>query len=247
MKNNQLIETLCDFGLAEAEAQVYFASLSLGPTTVIKLAQKTGIKRTTIYSIIETLKQKGLMRIEVTGFKQKFVAESPEKLSSILDARRARFQELLPEFSALYNLQGNESVIKYYEGVEAVKGIYETLIKDIKPGQDYLVMSNQDAWLNIDEKYFMDFLYRRAKLPIKIRMMFQPSELASKIKSIEKNLNSKVKILPEGVQLKTNLVVTPQRVLIHQLTEPIIGIVIENKSVIQMHKEMYEVIWNSIA
>ena len=107
-------------------------------------------------------------------------------------------------------------------------------------------MSNQDYWLKHDEEFFMDFLYRRAKLPINIRMMFQESDLAHKWKSQEKNFNSRVKILPIGTKLNTNLVVTPQRVFIHQLIHPVIGIVIENKSVIQMHKEMYEVIWNAL-
>lgn len=246
MKTNPLLESLKDFGLAENEAKVYFAALSLGPSTIQKIAQSAEIKRTTTYDIVNTLKQKGLMNIHVKGFKKKYSAEAPEKLESILEERKLRFKSLLPEFSALYNLQGGESFLKYYEGLEAVKGIYEGLIKDIKPGEDYLVMSNQDNWVKLDKEYFMDFLYRRAKLPIKIRMMFQDSEIARTWKKMERNFNSTVKILPKGTDLKTNLVITPQRVLIHQLSDPILGIVIENKSVIQMHKEMYEIIWKSL-
>lgn len=246
MKNNQLIDTLKEFGLTENEAEIYFTSLSLGPSTIIRIARSSEIKRTTIYSVIDSLKQKGLMNIQVEGFKKKFVAEDPQKLEQILEAKKERFRSLLPEFSAIYNLRGGESFIKFYEGIPAIKGVYESLIRDIKPHEDYLVMGNQDYWLRLDEKYFLDFLNRRAKLPINIRMMFLDSTLARKWKSLEKNFNSKVKILPTNTKLNTNLVITPQRVFIHQLIEPIIGIVIENKSVIQMHKEMYEVIWNSL-
>ena len=77
-------------------------------------------------------------------------------------------------------------------------------------------------------------------------MLFQDSELAHDWKKIERNFNAKIKVLPKNTHLKTNLVITPQKVLIHQLTDPILGIVIENKSVIQMHTEMYELIWNSL-
>jgi len=246
MKTNQLIESLKDLGLEENEAKIYFSSLSLGPSTIQRVANTAGIKRTTTYDIVEGLKKKGLMNIQVEGFKKKYSAEDPQKLESIVEARKLRFKNLLPEFSALYNLQGGESFIKYYEGIEAVKGVYESLIKDIRPGENYLVLANQDRWLHLDKEYFMDFLYRRAKLPIKIRMLFQDSELAHTWKKMERNFNSMVKIMPKDTHLKTNLVITPQRVLIHQLTDPIIGIVIENKSVIEMHKEMYELIWNSI-
>ena len=246
MKNNKLVENLKELGLTENESRVYFSALSLGPTTILKISQSAELKRTSVYSIIESLKQKGLMNIQVDGFKKKFVAEDPNKLEVMLEIKKKKLDVILPEFSALYNLQGGESVIKYYEGIEAVKGVYESMIRDIRPGEDYLVFSNQDQWLILDKEYFMDFLYRRAKLPIKIRMIFQDTEMAHEWKAMERNFNAAVRILPKETQLKTNLVITPQRVLIHQLTQPIIGIVIENKSVIQMHREMYEIIWKSL-
>ena len=246
MASNQLIKTLNELGLNENESKVYYSSLSLGPSTILKISQAAEIKRTTAYTVIESLKQKGLMNIQVTGFKKKYVAENPQKLEAMLEVRRKKFQSLLPEFSALFNLQGGESFIKYYEGLEAVKGVYEGLIRDVKPGDDYLVMGNQDKWVGHDKEYFLDFLYRRAKLPIKIRMMFVDTPLAHEWKKIEKNFNSTIKILPKDTHVTTNLVVTPQKVFIHQLTSPIIGILIENKSVINMHKEMYEIIWKSL-
>lgn len=246
MKNNQLINILKELGLTESEAEVYFTSLSLGPSTILKIARSAEIKRTTVYSIIDSLKQKGLINIQVAGFKKKFVAEDPHKLEQILEARKERFRNLLPEFSAIYNLRGGEAFIKYYEGLPAIKGIYESMIRDIKPHEDYLVIGNQDAVINMDKDFVMDFLYRRAKLPINIRMIFQESPLAHELKKQERNLNSQAKILPAGTKFNTNLVITPQRVFIQQLIQPVIGIVIENKSIIQMHKEMYEVIWNSL-
>ena len=246
MEKNPLLPLLIDTGLSENEARVYLACLSIGPNTVLKIAKSAEIKRTSVYSVLENLKQKGLIFIEIKGFKKKYVAENPEKLDSLMEQRKNEIKKALPELSALYNLKGGESSIKYYEGVEAVKSIYEGLIKDIRPGEDYLVMSNQDDWLRLDKNYFLDFLSRRAKLPIRIRMIFQESQLAQDWKKMEKNFNSKVRILPKETKLTTNLVITPQRVLIHQLTQPIIGIVIENKSVIQMHKESYEIIWKSL-
>lgn len=246
MYDAKLIETLREMGLTEHEAQVYFASLSLGPTTILHIAQSAEVKRTTVYSVIESLKLKGLMSIEVKGLKKLFSAAAPEKLESILESRKERFRDLLPEFSALYNLKGGESFIKYYEGLESVKSVYESLIKDIKPHEDYLVISDQQKWQDADKEYFLDFTRRRAKLPINIRLLLQDSQAARDAKKFEKNYNEKVKILPAGTNLTTNLVVTPQRALIHQLVPPILGIVIENKSVIQMHKEMFEIIWKSL-
>jgi HTH-type transcriptional regulator, sugar sensing transcriptional regulator len=246
MLKNVLTETLNDLGLTENESSVYFSALSLGPTTILKIAKSAEIKRTTVYSVMESLQKKGLVSIEFRGFKKFYVAENPEKLDSILEQRKVRLQQFLPEFAALYNLKGGESFLKYYEGIEAVKNVYESLIRDVRPHEDYLVMANQDQWLSLDREYFKNFLARRAKLPIKVRMMFQDTELGRKWKAERHILNTKIKTLPPSTKISTNLVVTPQRVLIHQLVPPIFGIVIENRSIIRMHQEMFEIIWNSL-
>ena len=247
MHKNILTETLTDLGLSENESAVYFSALSLGPTTILKVAKSAEIKRTTVYSVIESLQSKGLVRIELKGFKKLYVAEGPEKLESILEQRKAKLKQFMPELAALYNLKGGESFLKYHEGLEAVKNVYESLIKDVRPHEDYLVMANQDQWLSLDPDYFRDFLVRRAKLPIKVRMMFQDTELCRKWQAERHVLNTKIRMLPESTKLTTNLVVTPQRVLIHQLIPPVFGIVIENRSIIRMHQEMYDIIWKSLS
>lgn len=244
--NNKLFTILTDLGLSDNEAKVYFAMLSLGPSTILKIAQAAEIKRTTAYSVIESLKQKGLANIEVKGFKKLFTAQNPETLDSIIETRKQKLQAAMPEFSSLYNLKGGESFIKYYEGLESVKTIYENLIKDIKPHEDYLIISDQQKWSELDPKYFQNFIERRAKLNINIRLLLTDSPAARGGKKYEKNYNEKIKIFPPDTSLTTNLVVTPQRVLIHQLVLPIIAIVIENKSIIKMHQEFFEIMWDSI-
>jgi len=243
---NKLTNILTDLGLTDNEAKTYFASLSLGPTTILKIAQAAELKRTTVYSVVETLKQKGLIRMEIKGFKKLFVAENPEKLESIIESRKEKLQNTLPEFAALYNLKGGESFIKYYEGLESIKTIYEGLIKDIKPRQDYLVISDQKKWYDIDPNYFQNFTEKRAKLNIKIRLLLQDSKIAREHQKNQKNYNETVKILPTDTTLTTNLVITPQRTMIHQLTPPMIAIVIENKSIIKMNQEFFEIMWRSI-
>lgn len=246
MKNAKLTNILQNFGLTSKEADVYLASISLGPTTILKIARTAQIKRTTAYSVIESLKQKGLINIEIRGFKQFFVAENPEKLESIFESRKQQFKDSLPELLALYNLKGQESLIKYYEGLESIKGIYEQLLKEIKPHENYLVTGAQDQWYNLDPDFFQKFIQKRAKLPINIRMLFTDSKIAREHKKDSQNYNEKIKILPADTSLTTNLVITPQKVVIHQLIPPVMAIVIENPSIVKMHQELFEIIWKSI-
>ncbi|MCL5795172.1 MAG: hypothetical protein M1338_02345 [Patescibacteria group bacterium] len=246
MKNNNLITVLKDLGLSDNEAGVYLAALSLGSTTILKIARAANQKRTTVYSVIESLKQKGLMFEELKGWKKLFTAESPEKLEKVLEQKRHNFQQLLPNFLALYNLKGSDSLIKYYQGLEAIKGIYTSILDEIQAHDDYLVIGAQDQWYDLDPKFFDNFIRKRAKLSINIRLLFTDSPIARKHKNVEKIYNEKIKILPKNTQLTTNLVITPKKIIIHQLMPPIIAMVIENPSIVQMHRELFEVIWKSI-
>lgn len=251
MKNNKFITLFEELGLSDKEAQVYLASLSLGPATIMKIARISGIKRTTVYPLIESLKNKGLMLIELKGLKTLFTAEDPTKLELMLDQKREKLKSALPDLSAMYNLKCGESLIKYYEGLNGIKSVYESLLIDIKPHQNYSIISNAEEWLNTDPDFFIDFTKRRAELArssdIKIRMLLQDTPAARELfKANENNYFIKVKILPKQTELTTNLVIIPKKVVIHQIIPPMMAMVIENKSIIQMHQQTFEIIWNSI-
>lgn len=246
MRENELAQILSKIGLSENEAAVYLAALSLGATGALQIARQTTIKRATVYNVITALQQKGLMNIEVKGFKKRFVAERPEKLEFLLNHQRELLQSALPDLTSLYDLKGEEGTIRYYEGLNAVKTVYESLLKDVKAHDDYLILSDLSQWLNLDEKYFLDFLRRRAKLPLNIRMMAVDSDIARQHKKIEKTFNEAIRILPPGTKLSTNLVVIPKKVVIHQLTEPVFAIVIENPNIVRMHREQFEIMWKAL-
>lgn len=245
MKKN-LQTTLKDIGLSDNEARVYLASISLGPTTVLKIARHAELKRTTVYSVIEDLKQKGLMKIELRGLKSLYSPEDPKKLDVILREREKTFAKLLPEFEALYNYSEQGTLVKYYEGFESVKGIYNMLIKDVRPKDSYLVISDQEKWYKQDPEFFQGFMERRAKLNLQIRMLLRDSELAREHKKYSKNYNLNIKLLDRNSKLNTDIVITPQHLMIQQMTHEVVALVIDNPPIIETHQELFELLWKAM-
>lgn len=243
---NKLTNTLISIGLTEKEAQIYMSAMALGPSSVQKIALSANVKRTTAYSVLESLKVRGLIRVELKGWKTLYVAESPEKLELIIEQMRQQVKKNMPDFSALYNLHSSGAFIKYYEGLEGIKNVYESLLQDIKPHDDYLVIGDTKKWVELDPEFFMNFIKRRAKKNINIRILSQETEIAHKHKKHEKNYNQEVKILPPEYVFSANLVIIPHKVIIHQLTLPIMAMVIENDNIVKTNKELFEVIWKSI-
>jgi len=243
-KIKQLEKTLTELGLSTNEASLYTSSLSLGATTVLKLSRSSGIRRTTVYNLIDSLKHKGLMRENIVGFKKTYEVEHPEKLEGILDLRKSQLQKDMPDFLSLFNKVGGSSVIKHYEGIESIKPIYLETINDVNSGDDYLVITNQAQWYGLDSKYFQNYKEKRSKTGARVRMLFEESDIAREHKKYEKNFNEEIKFLPNESHINVDFVCTPKRVIIFQTIQPFNAIVIENEFVVEMYKNLFEVIWN---
>ena len=246
MQKEEIKETLMDFGLSEHEALVYLSALSLGPSTINDLAKNSGVKRTTVYSVIETLKNKGVMNTEIHGLKKSLVAESPEKLARIIEQKKDRLMKTIPELTALYNLKSGESLIKYYEGVSGVKTVYDHILDGLKPGDEYLIISDMERFLKMDRQYFTNFIEKRAKYKLKVRTIIHDTDDAQYYKKIEQNTNQKIKILEKSANFKANLVILPNKIVITQMIEPIVSILIENKSIVELQRQQFNIIWNTL-
>lgn len=247
MKNEQLMRVLTDLGLTQNESEVYLTSLSLGPTTILSIAKGSQIRRTTVYAVVESLKKKGLIHIEPRGFKQLYAAEHPEKLETMLETKRLTLKKVLPKFAALYNLKGKESTIRYYEGLASIKTIYDTILEPLRPKDDYLVIGDVQKFFNMDKPYFEGFLQKRIKSGVKARLIVTDSEQSRYMQKYSRNMSHEVRILPKGATFSVDVMIVPQRVTIFNLENPLSAVSIENESMIHIHKQLFEIIWESLA
>ena len=56
-----LEQSLRNIGLSEKEAIIYLASLELGPSTIQEISKKAQLKRSSVYDLISSLVERGLM------------------------------------------------------------------------------------------------------------------------------------------------------------------------------------------
>jgi sugar-specific transcriptional regulator TrmB len=246
MQNKQLLQILTDLGLSENESKVYMTSLSLGPASILSIARGSEVRRTTVYPVIDSLKNKGLMRTEVKGFKKLFTAEHPKNLQGMLVSKKYALEEYMPDFLSMYNLKGDESSIKFYEGLQSIQQLYLDTLSDVVGKDDYLVITNQDQWYHLNEEFSVRYIEARAKKRINTRLLFTDSEIAQKHKQYEQNFHEKIKILPKETELDTDLLITPKRLVIFQTKLPYTAIEIQAPSAIKMQKNLFEIIWHSI-
>ena len=57
---NELLNSIKDLGLNDKEAKVYLALLKFGEANVSDIADEAGMKRPTVYVILDEIRKKGL-------------------------------------------------------------------------------------------------------------------------------------------------------------------------------------------
>src|SRR3990167_8829657 len=81
---NEFKKLLLEIDFSAKEADVYLAILSLGRGTASKIARDAHILRTTVYEILSSLFNKGLVTLSGREPKQEYVAESPDRLKEYI-------------------------------------------------------------------------------------------------------------------------------------------------------------------
>jgi len=123
-------------GLSEKEVKVYLASLGLGPSSILAISKKAGLKRPTTHYTVEELIEKGLMSSFERGKKRYFIAESPERIQSLISVQKRKaealeesFQKILPALNEVFRGVGEKPRVRFFEGKEGIKTIQEEIIK----------------------------------------------------------------------------------------------------------------------
>lgn len=83
----QIASLLPQLGLTEYELKVYAASVEVGRATANRLARKTGIPRTSVYSALERLQKKGLVALEQQTNVQAYLPASTHTLVALAEER----------------------------------------------------------------------------------------------------------------------------------------------------------------
>lgn len=123
---------LVNWGLQEKEAKAYLALLELGSSTIKPIADKSGIKRTSIYNFIDRLVELGLVTQTKVNNRLRYSAISPERLLEIEKEKLRNIQNTLPEFLGLYNFSVKKPKIQYFEGPEQMKNIVREELRCLK-------------------------------------------------------------------------------------------------------------------
>lgn len=164
------LKILEKLNMTSKETKLYLMLLEYGAVPASTLARKLEENRTSTYSLLNAMQKKGFVSFYVRKKIKYFTAADPKVLIEHNLAEAKRLKEFLPELMAIHNKYGEKPKITFYEGVEGIKQICETLFE--------VPDSMRDSFMGIKEesihpeimRYFEeDFVNRRIEKNITYR------------------------------------------------------------------------------
>ncbi len=134
---DNLTKALKSLGFTENEIEIYTSLLELGEASYTELAKKTGIKRTSLYSMVSDLQERGIVQAHIDS--RTLSAIPPAELFSLLQGQVLQLHKLIPQLSALGKKDRAISRVKFYLGSENIKRAYFEEEQPIPPVKDRLV------------------------------------------------------------------------------------------------------------
>ncbi len=233
-------------GLTRKESDVYFAFLSMGVGKVSDIAKKAGINRTNAYDILANLSKKGLVSISGKEPKQEYRCENPESFLKFLKNEAEKKQEdyryaelLLPELKSLYKT-GTRPQVKFYEGIEGLKQVYEDTLTASGP---FVAMASYEDMHKTLGSYFPQYYRRRAAKGLFVRGIVPSTPLSAERERMNKFEARELAQVPKELfDISPDIEIYDNKVMIASWREKL-GIIIESEEIADAMKKLFELAW----
>ena len=246
-----MVEVLVRLGLSAHEAKTYLALLESEGSSIRSLAERTGINRGTTYEALKRLVDQGLVSVQDSGKRERYAAESPERIYRIIRDKRKDLllaqrasERMIPALLAQRARPKGRPLVRYYEddsGVVAIlRDVLQTCVRLDTP--EYLVYSSRPLRRYLYRK-FPQFTEQRTREGIWVRVIAigeggDPAALSDR------------KWLPgaddEGSSSYTIVYGSKVAIISIASDETPYGVVIEDEGNASMQRLLFEQLWASL-
>ncbi|MBI4990736.1 hypothetical protein HZB96_01425 [Candidatus Gottesmanbacteria bacterium] len=248
-------EFLNKLGLTDDEARLYLVLNQSGPLSVLNLSRQSGINRTKVYRIIESMQRAGIIEEIIDQHKKLTKAVSIDTLELLIKEQESKTKYLRDTFPTVSNLIAGQKAVSqpgtkvfFYRGAEGVRQqVWNTLkTKEELLGYSYRPLSE------LIGKYYEEWYEEWIKRNLKMRDIFSDSYIEGK-KSLKQKIDSldfkSRNIISRYIPSKM-LNITHQMDIYNEIVSiyhwhegEIFGVEIYNEKVANMQRQLFEMVW----
>ncbi len=242
---------LIEGGLSEDQALVYQSLLERGPQKAKALSSWSGIKRGLTYKILEQLENMGLVNKKGgTGAVTTFSASHPSLLLNKLEKDKKNLELAtetvkygLGNFISQFNLQEGKPNVQFFEGKEGIKKVvFDTLYSKT----EILSFADNESVNKLYPELNKEYVPLRKKAQIKKRLISIDSEYIRNLAKNDDREFTERRLVTENFNFATVMQIYDGKISYINIVEnKSIGVIIEDASIYEMHKVLFEVIWKN--
>jgi len=239
--NENFFKTL---GLTAMQAQVYVAALEMGEATMQALARKSGVNRSTIYTFIDDLKERGFILETRKRRRNIYIAAHPETLVEMQKARIQELKLMLPELLAINNKSGRKPRVTFYEGFAGVKEAY---VDQLRTKKEIVAYEDLEGLIGELPKHISEwFPPERAKRDILIKSISRDGRIAREFTKRNRGLLRETKFI-NVPKFKTDINIYGDKVsLIDLQSGAPFAVIIENRNLAETMRTVWKQLWDKL-
>lgn len=245
---SQTTAVLSDLGLTETESTLYIAGLEISPCTAQLLAQKTHVKRPTVYHALETLRQKGLLTEKKWLGKTHFVMVDPDQLRGLINARRTALEDnekdletIIPFLSNL-RTHNNDDVVAHHHGVEGAKLVMDVAFR--AKSKHWNIIAPYHNFLREHKELAEQYLHVRSVRNITARTLWELRRDERKLTEEEISKRNP-RILPDALsgKFESMIIIFDDKIAIFSSHKNLSAILITSSEIHALFLAMFEGLW----
>jgi sugar-specific transcriptional regulator TrmB len=242
MDKNAILEKL---GLTKNESAIYLALLDMGTSTISKISEKTSIHRPLIYKAIPSLLEKKLITETQKAKSVVYGAEPPNRLETLFDDLKVDFFEILPDLEDSYSSSEKRPKIRFLEGKDGTKRIFDDVVRSLKKGDVfYRYSSNKDG--NEKKDKYVPKIYRKMRDEKKLQREVITNEQTSIHK--KPSLDRFAKVMPKDFgpfeHNVTEIIYGDKVAYIDYNSET--AMIIESKRIADFQRQIFQTLYKKI-
>lgn len=238
-----ITEQLAKLDIEGSRAKVYLAILELGRATVIDIAEKTRIKRTTVYDIIVDLLHRGYVAEAKRGKRRFFIAQDPAVLIGKFEQRLLDIKAFVPLLSQIYSKSVPKPTIRFYDGVEGARNIMEEILTS--QSKEHLWWSQVGDLVDLlGHRYISQWVRRRVRRGIANKILLTPKHgtPAEYLQSSPLYLRT-IHWLPSKIIFEGVLGIIDHKVVYISSRKESFGFIVESEEFTKTLRQIFEVVW----
>jgi sugar-specific transcriptional regulator TrmB len=248
--NTTLQETLLKVGLEPRVIEIYLILIENGEMTVPEILGKTTLSRATVYEVLPLLLTQGFLEYKKIGRNAYYKPTHPSKLFSLIEERKrevalleGEMGETIKTLSGTFNLAFNKPGVRFFEGEEGIQAVLDDSLTSKTEIYSYADIENIEKYISeINKKY----VEKRQELEIHKKGLVLDTPFTREFLKDYYPGVTQAKLLPsEGAPaFHTVMQIYDNKISYITLSENnMIGVIIEEKSIYQMHKYIFEHLW----